>query len=287
MLHWRRVAPLPERESLATGSIPVARLLFFTSLTIPLVAVAVYMPFVPNLSERAALREQMDDFSIADERLARALRELRHVNSYLGGWRALQRELAPAVRRREGGSLTVLDIGTGLADLPERLVRWGADRGVALTVTAIDANPATVAFAEESLDQRLNGRLRERIDLRVAGVFNFEPPHDGGFDVVVASSLLHHFYADDAVRVLRVMDRMAAMGLIVNDLHRHLLAYSAIQGIARLLPVSEMFRHDGPASVRRGFTPRELCDLAEKAGLQRYRVRRYWAYRLILSTLPQ
>ena len=245
------------------------------------------MPFVPNLSERAALREQMDDFSIADERLAKALRELRHVNSYLGGWRALRGELAPALRRREGGSLAILDIGTGLADLPERLVRWGAKRGATVTVTAVDANPATVAFAERSLDERLNGRLRERIELRTVDVFDLDSWSNGRFDVVVASSVLHHFYEDDVVRVLRIMDRAASMGLIVNDLHRHLLAYSAIQGIARLLPVSEMFRHDGPASVRRGFTPRELGDLAAEAGLVRYRVRRRWAYRLILSTLPR
>ena len=245
------------------------------------------MPFVPNLSKRAALREQMDDFSITDERLAKALRELRHVNSYLGGWRALRQELTPALRRRNSGSLSILDIGTGMADLPERLVRWGAECGVKITVTAVDANPATVAFAERSLDERLNGHLRERINLRAADVFDLESGSNGGFDVVVASSLLHHFYADDAVRMLRVMDRAASMGLVINDLHRHLLAYSAIQGIARLLPVSEMFRHDGPASVRRGFTPGELRDLAAEAGLVRYRVRRYWAYRLVLSTLPR
>lgn len=242
------------------------------------------MPLVPDLSSRAVLREMMDDFSISDRRLERALVELRQVNRLLGGSRAILRELKPILARRKGGSLKVLDVGTGLADIPERIVMLGEQCGVRVSVTAIDANPATVAFARKSLDARTKPELRKRIDVRTGDVFHLST-NDGEFDVAIASHFLHHFYGEDAIRILREMNRVASEGVIINDLHRRWLAYAAIQGISKIMPVSAMFGHDGPASVRRGFTEPELRDLASKAGLRGYHVRRYWAYRLTLSTL--
>ena len=246
------------------------------------------MILVPDLSKRAVLREKMDDFSITtDERLGRALRELRLVNRLLGGVRAVRLELEPVLRQRRGGTLSVLDVGTGIADLPERIVECGERQNVAVKVTALDANPATVEFAADSLDTRMDATLRERVDVRVGDVFDLREFADGAFDVAIASLFLHHFYADDVVRAIREMSRVAALGLIVNDLYRHRVAYAAIQGIAHLMPVSDVFMHDGPASVRRGFTPRELRDIAKDAGLHHARVRRRWAYRLVLSTIPE
>ncbi len=250
------------------------------SLTIrPLVTI------VPDLSQRAVLQEQMDDFSIADDRLEQALRELRYVNRFLGGWRAVRSELNPVLEQRRGGSLKVLDVGTGLADIPEMIVGWGERVGVVVGVTAVDANPATVAFARNALDARMDRKLRGRIDVRTGNVFDLNLARDDSFDVVIASLVLHHFYDDDLVHALREMNRVASLGLIVNDLHRHPMAYAAIRVIAQLMPVSDMFLHDGPASVRRGFKPDELRDLAVAAGLHHFRVRRGWPYRITLSTL--
>ncbi len=241
---------------------------------------------MPDLSRRIDVSELMDDFSITDTRLERALYELRGVNEYLGGLRAVKKELAPLVRRRFGGFLRILDVGTGIGDIPERLVTWGEQRGVRIDVTAIDANPATVEYARRSLDARLEAKLRERIEVRRADVLELDH-RTAEYDVATASLFLHHFDDRRAVRVLRAMSRAASIGLIVNDLHRHRLAYAGIKAIASLMPVSPMFVHDGPASVRRGFKPRELHQLAERAGLSNARIRRRWAYRLVLSTIPE
>lgn len=226
----------------------------------------------------------MDDFSITDARLERALVELMYVNRYLGGFRAVRRELEPEIRQRIGASMTLLDLGTGIADIPERLVVWGDRLGVRLSVTALDANPATVDYARRSLDARMKPRLRDRIEVQVGDALKLSYS-SGAFDAVTASAFLHHFDDDRAVDVLREMRRVSAAGLIVNDLHRHRAAHAGIKTIAALMPVSEMFGHDGPASVRRAFTPAELHSLAERAGLSGVRVRRRWAYRLVLSTM--
>jgi 2-polyprenyl-3-methyl-5-hydroxy-6-metoxy-1,4-benzoquinol methylase len=243
---------------------------------------------VPDLSQRAVLREKMDDFTITtDQRLGRALRELRIVNLLLGGARAVRLELEPVFRRRCGGTLHVLDVGTGLADIPKRIVQWGERRGVTVTVTAVDANPATVAFATESLNAGMDDSMRDRIDVRVEDVFDLGNTPDGYFDVAIASLFLHHFYGDDLIRAVGEMKRVASLGLIINDLHRHSLAYAAIRAIANLMPVSDIFMHDGPASVKRGFRIDELHKIAADVDLRDARIRRRWAYRLVLSTLPE
>lgn len=247
---------------------------------------------MPDLSHRVEISELMDDFSINDARLERALNELRYVNRFLGGFRSIRKELKPVVTARKrdiGGttrSLRILDLGTGIGDIPELLVRWGEACGIRISVTAVDANPATVEFARRTLDSRLNPRLRERVDVQVGDARALDHP-DGSFDVVTASLFLHHFDDDAAIDVLGEMNRLSSQGLIVNDLHRHPAAYVGIRSIVLLLPVSRMFGHDGPASVRRAFKPSELRGLAARAGLQNVRIRRRWAYRLVLSTVSR
>jgi SAM-dependent methyltransferase len=110
----------------------------------------------------------------------------------------------------------------------------------------------------------------------------FEP---GAFDVVTAALFLHHFADDEAVHVLRQMQTLARDGIVVNDLHRHPLAFYGLKLLSYLLPVSEMFAHDGPLSIRRGFRRDELRRLADHADLTHASVRWHWAFRWTLSTL--
>ena len=226
----------------------------------------------------------MDDFSITDARLYRALDQLRWVNRMLGGHRATLRALAPFLRARSSRPVRILDVGTGVADFPEYLVRWGARRGLHVHVLGLDANPATVDYAGGVLDRRLPPALRSRVELLVGDARSI-PLGDGAVDVSICSLFLHHFDTDQAVRVLREMNRVARDGVVVNDLHRHVLAYLGIRTIVHLLPVSGMFRHDGPVSVLRAFRRGELVSLARSAGLPTPDVRWNWAFRWVMSTL--
>jgi hypothetical protein len=88
------------------------------------------------------------------------------------------------------------------------------------------------------------------------------------------------------VQLLREMDRVSRLGIVVNDLHRHPIAYAGIWLLTRLLPVSPMVRQDGPLSVRRGFRRCDLTALFRTAGLTRPQMRWHWAFRWTSSTLP-
>ena len=225
----------------------------------------------------------MDDFTIVDERLTTALDNLRYVNRFLGGYGAAMAVLRSVLRAHPPERpFRVLDLATGVADFPDFLVRWAARRGRTVEVVALDANPATVAYARTVLDRELPEPLRPRIRVEVGDALAL-PFEDDAFDVAVTSLFMHHLTHDDSVKLVRGMRRVARQGLLVNDLHRHPLAYYSILALADVLPVSPMFRHDGPISVRRAFTRDELRAIADAAGLDAYRIRWHWAFRWTLA----
>jgi SAM-dependent methyltransferase len=239
---------------------------------------------MPDLKHRLEADEMMDDFSITDDRLRRALDELRWVNRLLGGYATMKAVLRPWLHTCRGQTVQVLDLGTGVADYPEVLVRWAEQLGVDVQVTALDANPATVAYAGQVLDRRLPPALRRRIILTTGDALALPYP-DRSFDLVMAAMFLHHFAHGAAVQVVREMHRLARHGLLINDLHRHPLAWAGIRSLVAVLPVSPMFHHDGPLSVRRAFCRTDLAALAQEAGLPRWHLHWHWAFRWSLTTL--
>ncbi len=268
---WRQVLYLQERLRESLFRSPSAGLLFMSAI-------------FPSLAQRIYAEELMDDLSTDTDQLRRALNELRYVNIFLGGYRALRKRLTPYLAARSGTTISILDIGTGIADYPERMVRWGAATGAEVSVTGVDANPAAVTCARSYLDERLPRSLRSRARVIHADAADLSFPDDS-FNVVTGSLFLHHFDDAGVVWMLREMARIASDGILVNDLHRHRLAYMGIRAIAGVMPVSAMFANDGPLSVRRAFRPDELRSMAVEAGLPDAVVGRHWAFRLTLSTV--
>ena len=232
---------------------------------------------MPDFRTRLDAPEWMDDVGITDARLTVALDDLRAVSRLLGGEalsvRAVARHL-PADRPAR-----VLDVGTGGADFPAALARRADRHGRDVTVEGVDLNPATLAYAHAWLDRTLPPAARARVTLREADARAL-PYADGAFDVAHAGLVLHHFRDAEAAALLAELARVARV-VVVNDLHRHPLAYLGIRALARLSS-SAMFRHDGPVSVLRAFTRPELERIARAAGLDA-RVSWHWAFRWVLE----
>lgn len=215
--------------------------------------------FLPALERRADEPELMDGGGLDDAELDRALGFLSFTNGYLGGWAAVRGVLeAWSGRWERGRPLSFLDVGTGAADMPRRLLRWGRERGLALSVTAIDADPAVLALARRRAGAE-PGLTLERAGLRaLAG-------SGRRFDYVMGSLLLHHLPHAELPGLLRLCDELAGRGLLFSDLHRNAWSYWGVR--AATLLGGRVSRHDGPLSVRRAFRPAELAAAAADAGL--------------------
>jgi ubiquinone/menaquinone biosynthesis C-methylase UbiE len=195
--------------------------------------------------------------------LAANLRDLRRINRLLGGTRLSRQALRALVGDRTE-PVSLLDVGTGAADIPAALVARARVEGPPLTVTAIDSRA-------EVLDAAVAGHagLASIAGLRLAiGDGRALRDGDGSHDVVHASLVLHHLEPDEAVRFLREMRRVATLGVIVNDLARNRLAWLGAWLVGHLLTGNRLTRHDAPLSVRRAYTPHEMRGLMTEAGLR-------------------
>lgn len=229
-----------------------------------------------RLEHRARGAELMDASRLDTGALEVALRDLRGVNRWLGGWSVLRSCMAGLLRALPAGPYRVLDVGTGSADLPLRLVRWARRRGYRLHILATDLHPQTLGMARQAT------AAEPDVDVGVADALAL-PFADGAFDFVLCSTMLHHFDGDEAVTVLTEMRRVAARAVVVNDLRRSGAALLGARLLARTLwRHSELTRHDGPLSVRRAFTARELRMVADAAAMRGARVRSHVPFRLSL-----
>lgn len=224
----------------------------------------------------------MDDFSHDAAQFAEALADLRLINSVLGGYRATDAVLDPLLEQRE--RLRFVDLGCGGGDLLEHVVRRGAKFDCQIDAVGIDANPAIVEWARDESDARLPSTLRDRIRIEEGDALDLDRA-DETFDVVHAALFVHHFHGPEMIELLDEMQRVSTEGIVVNDLHRHPAAYVGIWAVSRLLRMSPMVQHDGPISVRRGFTRSDLQALAHSAGLPSPSIRWHWAFRWTLSTV--
>lgn len=239
---------------------------------------------MPSFNIRTDQDEQMDDFSIADERLTDALQQLRIVNQYLSGYSTTMSLLKPYLKSRT--KTRILDVGTGIADFPEQIVRWVDVNlpGHDLEIVAIDANPVTVAYAQTTLQERLPPHLGDRIRVETADALAL-PYADHSFDIAIGAMFLHHFAQERAVEIVRSMQRVSRDGILINDLHRHPLAYYSIYAITQILPAAEMVRHDAPLSVLRGFRASELEAIARAANLPEFLLQWRFPFRWLLTTV--
>jgi hypothetical protein len=219
--------------------------------------------------------ECLDDPSVDDALRVRSLRDIACANRLFGGTRAAVAELAGALgRRRDGGRASLLDVGTGLGDIAQRMRDVAARTGVALTTIGLDAAPSLAAAS------------RTRVDHAISGDALVLPLRDRSVDIVLCSQLLHHFDRADALRLLRELDRVARRRVIVSDLRRSAVAAAGLWLASFPLRFHRVSRHDGVLSVLRGFTAAELADLVQEAVGVRPIVRRRLGWRLTASWSP-
>jgi ubiquinone/menaquinone biosynthesis C-methylase UbiE len=112
------------------------------------------------------------------------------------------------------------------------------------------------------------------------------PFADRTIDVAMCSLLLHHFTGDDLSRVVRELDRVARHRVIIHDLRRSWVAAAGLWTASFPLLFHPVSRHDGVASVLRGFTADELATLVAATTGTTPDVQRRLGYRLIASWKP-
>jgi hypothetical protein len=220
--------------------------------------------------------EYLDDPTCDPGLRARSLADVARANRLLGGTRAALTELEdtlPGLRGRNGRA-TLLDVGTGLGDIPARARDAARRAGVPLATIGIDVVPALAAVSAG------------RVDVALCGDARALPLANRSVDVVLCSQLVHHFDGARAAEILRELDRVGRSRVIVSDLRRSAVAAAGLWLASFAMRFHPVSRHDGIVSILRGFTAAELADLVQGAVGVRPVVRRRLGWRVTASWRP-
>ena len=240
-----------------------------------------------NFAERSNEVELMDGADYSREEFVENLADLRRVNRWLGGQSALTRHLFPMIERlieyrereRPEPPLRLLDVGTGSADIPVRIIEWGRRRGIEIEFVVIDLNEIAAREAQ------LQTPGYPEIKVIRADAMNL-PFTDSSFDFVIASLFLHHFKTPQAAALLGSFGRVARSAFIINDLRRHPIAYYTIKFLTLIFTRNRLVRNDSAVSVLRGFVERDIAEIASMART-RLQIFRHFPYRFILIGTPR
>lgn len=201
----------------------------------------------------------MDDPNVDPAELRKCHDLLHRLQRVTGCLRAPLRCLKRFSRNwSPGQTIRIVDFATGSAAIPRVILDWAQQQRHDVRITGIERNPRTVAAAIASAppDSRLQIVQADVLEMPLA---------TGSFDYAIASGFLHHLDDDQAVAVMRMMNRVATRGIIISDPLRCRRLYFTSWSLFTM--TSPMFRHDVLASIRQAFTRREIMELRDRAGL--------------------
>jgi 2-polyprenyl-3-methyl-5-hydroxy-6-metoxy-1,4-benzoquinol methylase len=223
------------------------------------------------LERRSEEIEIMDDLSISGKVVDQTLRELNTINRKLGG-NQISISAFKKFTRENNQELHLADLGCGGGDIMAEMADWSRKRSFSVSFTGIDANQNIIDYAAHN-----TGKYDE-ISYQAINIFS-DTFKKQSFDIIHCCLFVHHFTNVQLVELFRQFRQQARIGVIINDLHRHPLAYWSIQILTSLFSKSEMVKNDASVSVARGFKKDELIEILKEAGIGDYSLEWKWAFR--------
>ena len=223
-------------------------------------------------SQRSTEKELMDDLESSGPVLAQTLKELKTINSWLGGNKVTLSGLRKLMKQDSKEVYHVTDIGCGGGDMIRIMSDWAQKEKIIVNFEGIDANANIIELAKQ------RQKDLPQVHWKVQNVFEQEFQNDP-CDIVTCTLFTHHFTDQELVTLLGSIRKKARAGIVINDLHRHPFAYHSIRILTSLFSKSPMVRHDASLSVLRSFSREDWERILHLAGIQQYHIRWYWAFR--------
>jgi ubiquinone/menaquinone biosynthesis C-methylase UbiE len=225
--------------------------------------------------ERSNVKELIDNFDLKGPELVKNLQELHTINKFLGGYNINIQGIKHLLKERPlkaHNPLTIVDLGSGGGDSLNVMAKWLKSRKIEARLYGVDANPSIINYATKNCSNYRNISFLQENALEVKRI-PFKP------DIVFFSLFFHHFSEMDIQTILRNILHFKPGLLIINDLHRHFLAYYSIKLLTRLFSGSYLVKNDAPLSVKRGFKRSELEAILVDSGIEKYNIQWGWAFR--------
>lgn len=231
------------------------------------------MSFLVDTSHRSSEMEIMDDFTMEGALFRDTLDKLEIINRFLGGNSVTINGLKNLLKNQsKNKTITIVDLGCGNGDILRDVAKFGRKNNYSFNLIGIDANLAAIEYAKE-LSKEYSELSFKTIDILS------EDFKKQSYDVVLCTLFLHHFKNEELISFLKTTTNKATIGVVVNDLHRHKLAYYLFKFIGFFIK-NKMVRQDGLTSVLRAFKREDLENIAKEIKVH-FSIQWKWAFRYL------
>ena len=228
------------------------------------------MSFWQDVTYRSTADEIMDDLDMSGDLLIHTLDKLAHINKWLGGNAVTLSGLKTLLEHVDRKEIKIIDLGCGNGDMLRQLAKFGRKNNYKFKLLGLDANQATINYAIElSVDYPEISYIKQDV---ASPEFK-----EREYDIALCTLFLHHFRDKEALDLIQLIAQRATIGAVINDLHRHHLAYYLFKLITAFSR-NEMINQDGLTSILRGFTRAELNTFAKHIK-SKSMIRWRWAFR--------
>ena len=225
------------------------------------------------LANRHPGPELMDAPDVSHDLFKGVLKELAVINTLLGGYTPTIAGIRK-VAGRNIQNLTIVDMGCGGGDTLVRLAEYAQKKGYNWKLIGIDLHPAAVEYAKDWCKHHAN------IQIIQGNMFDL-PTLVPKCDIVINALFMHHLTNEEAKASIKLM-QYARMGWVVNDLHRHFLAYYSIWGLTSVLSRSPLVKYDARISVWRGWKKTDWQKLQQETQSE-FEISWHWAFRWVIT----
>ena len=224
-----------------------------------------------DTSYRSKDIEIMDDLDMSGELLIKTLDQIAGINKWLGG-NGLTIDGIKTILKTQSKdkTISIIDLGCGNGDMLREVAEFGKKNGYKIELLGLDANQTTIDYAIQ-----LSNDYPE-ITYRKEDVLSKEFEKHS-YDIALCTLFLHHFEDAVALSFIQNLVKNAKIGVVINDLHRHRLAYYLFK-ILTLVINNKMVKTDGLISILRGFKRKDLERFSKKINYKSTITWR-WAFR--------
>ncbi len=223
-----------------------------------------------DFSKRSYKKEILDLDTTPFKDIKRTMEELNFINTYLGGHANTLKGFKKLLQGRK--EISICEIGCGGGDNLNAINNLCKKENIKAKFAGIDINQNCIEFAKHK-----NPGMEFIFSDYKQIHFGKNKP-----DVIFSSLFCHHFTDEELIEMMQWMQTNSGIGFLINDLHRHPIAYYFIKLATKLFSGSYLVKNDGPLSVLRGFKKKEWQSILNKAGIINFTIQWKWAFRHLI-----
>ena len=200
----------------------------------------------------------------SQEEYLHCLEQLDRVGKYLGGDRATFQ----AIQSLSFSPNSILDVGCGGGGFTKKLGTLYPQA----SITGIEISSEAALYAKRH-------NTCSNVEFRLC---HLQEIPDKSYDLVLSTLVCHHLSDEEVIPFLKECLRIAKRKVLINDLHRHPLAWAAFSLLAPILFNNRLITKDGRLSIQRAFQRKDWKRYLKELGASGH-LSWHWPFRWTLT----